>query len=179
MNAKDTFFRMADILDGSSNTILMGERRWPQVAGDLGHVIAPVPQDGSFPGNIIPANCRAQFNRSTNQYNDLNNVRAWPGNAWSNGEPGYSGLNTILPPNSPSCMVTAQTGTFGIHSAGSMHQGGCFVLMGDGSVQFVSDFVDAGNQGADIYASSMAGESPFGVWGALGSRFGGEAARTF
>jgi prepilin-type processing-associated H-X9-DG protein len=67
-------------------------------------------------------------------------------------------------------------------SAGSYHQGGAHILMGDGAVIFMTDSVEAGDghacaPGRDHMndpnvRSGM--ESPFGLWGALGSRAAGE-----
>jgi len=43
--------------------------------------------------------------------------------------------------------------------------------MGDGAVRFISENIDTG----DISASQAAtGKSPYGIWGALGSKSGGE-----
>ena len=69
---------------------------------------------------------------------------------------------------------------WGLYTASSFHQGGVFAVMGDGSVRFVTDTVDAGNQSADAQVSStfkLNSQSPYGVWGAMGSRCGGETAR--
>tara|TARA_R110002072_G_scaffold303105_1_gene493709 strand:+ start:13921 stop:14070 length:150 start_codon:yes stop_codon:yes gene_type:complete len=46
--------------------------------------------------------------------------------------------------------------------------------MGDGSVRFVTDSIEAGN---DSMRPAKAGEeSTYGVWGALGTRNGSEGA---
>jgi hypothetical protein len=63
----------------------------------------------------------------------------------------------------------------------SYHPGGGHVLIADGSVHFISETIDAG----DITAGEISGQtdqpsggrSPYGVWGALGSRSGGEASK--
>jgi len=51
--------------------------------------------------------------------------------------------------------------------------------MGDGAVRFVADTVDAGNQSvkADSSGFKLNAQSAYGVWGAMGSRCGGETAR--
>ena len=51
--------------------------------------------------------------------------------------------------------------------------------MGDGAVRFVTDNVDAGDQSksADSGTFKLNAQSPYGVWGAMGSRRGGETAR--
>ncbi len=79
----------------------------------------------------------------------------------------YTGINTIRPPNSESCQSHDNDGREGTHTAGSRHQGGCHVLMGDGAVRFITDSIEAGNQAVGITAAGM--ESPYGLWGALGT----------
>ena len=63
-------------------------------------------------------------------------------------------------------------------TASSRHPGGAHVVMGDGAVTFVTDSIEAGNQnnpviyrGGTAANNNMPGEqSPYGIWGALGSR---------
>ncbi len=67
--------------------------------------------------------------------------------------------------------------------AGSRHQGGCHVLMADGAVKFITDSIEAGSQNAfpvfaggnrtiaaDGYTNSPGSKSPYGIWGAIGTR---------
>jgi len=60
----------------------------------------------------------------------------------------------MLPYNSSSWNVSAQS------TSRSTHPGGVFAAMCDGSVQFISDFVDAGQQTAGLRCDA----SVFGVW---------------
>ena len=46
--------------------------------------------------------------------------------------------------------------------------------MADASVRFFSDSIDTGNLTAAA-PTTLTGPSPYGVWGKLGSRMGGEA----
>jgi prepilin-type processing-associated H-X9-DG protein len=56
----------------------------------------------------------------------------------------------------------------------SRHPGGVNALFGDGSVTFLTETIDAGDQAAVPLPSNGGGISPYGVWGAMGSRAGGE-----
>lgn len=85
------------------------------------------------------------------------------------------GFNTVLPPNSPSCISNryAFEHAWSIMSAESFHTGGVNCALFDGSVQFVSETIDYGPTNA---APARSGPSQFGVWGAMGSPNGGESA---
>jgi hypothetical protein len=48
------------------------------------------------------------------------------------------------------------------------------VAMADCSTQFISESIDTGNQAIDDVQDPAGRESPWGVWGALGSMNGGE-----
>jgi prepilin-type processing-associated H-X9-DG protein len=63
----------------------------------------------------------------------------------------------------------------GFHAASSRHPGGAHVLMADGAVIFITDSIEAGDQSApqvwDNRNATPAGSaSPYGLWGALGTR---------
>ncbi len=81
----------------------------------------------------------------------------------------------MIPPNGPSCMEADNHWLGGMYAAGSRHTGGVNAVYADGSVHFISDSVDAGNQGLP---ENLTGLSPYGVWGALGSKAAGEATAT-
>jgi prepilin-type processing-associated H-X9-DG protein len=89
-----------------------------------------------------------------------------------------AGFITTLPPNAPSCKW--DTGSYNVlRSATSYHSGGVNVSLLDGAVKFVSDTIDSGT--GDRFPAAtpvgvVSGQSPFGIWGAYGSRDGGEAA---
>jgi prepilin-type processing-associated H-X9-DG protein len=112
-----------------------------------------------------------------------NHVDHLVGSRWADGHPQYSRITTIRPPNSYS--VVRWEGASGMICASSRHQGGAHILMADGAVVFITDSIEAGDQshvapgranpGTGTNADYMAGrESPYGLWGALGTKSGKE-----
>lgn len=103
-------------------------------------------------------------------------VAAWSGKRWSDGALVYTGFNTILPPNAPSCLAYPEETSGGIIAPSSYHSGGVNCLMADASVTFVSDSVDyTGTNGNPVAKNghnsfTEYGKSYHGVWGALGTR---------
>ena len=161
--------RMRDLTDGTSNTILMAERRWSHARFDIGWTTVLTV--------FRPAECRASFNTATKRYTSTTGA-SYGGQRWMDGASHTVGVNMILPPNSPSCTVSGDTAG-GFMTAGSAHVGGCHILLGDGAVRFVSENIDAGNQSADARTANLPGPSPFGVWGALGTKGAGEVLGEF
>ena len=166
---------MAEITDGTSNTIAIAEFDRPSSLNSLGMVIL---QAGD-PAGYSPLSCRAQWNGRAYLTPSLiftgdtaRGYRAWAGNSF------FQGVTTILPPNSPSCMVALAVNNphwcSGIYSAGSKHTGGVQVSMADGSVRFIAQSIDSGNLAIVAPSATGGGLSPYGVWGALGSARAGE-----
>jgi prepilin-type N-terminal cleavage/methylation domain-containing protein len=101
--------------------------------------------------------------------------------------PAIAGFQTILPPNGPACTAAANAGggnasagCAGIFPPSSAHTGGVNVGLADGSCRFVSETINCGNSAdwhvAPLPLTSPQGPSVYGVWGALGTRDGGESA---
>lgn len=165
-----TNVRMRDIIDGTSNTAMVSECVRPPGSG--GGAPANLFGANSTSNSTNPSACRASFVNGAYTTGLLDRNRS-QGTRWTDGRAGYINFNTILPPNSPVC--NGQT-TSGILPPSSRHVGGVHLLMGDGAVRFISENIDAG----DISASQVsAGNSPYGVWGALGSKNGGEPVSEF
>ena len=77
-------------------------------------------------------------------------------------------FHTIIPPNRAACYDS--TDRTSAVTATSLHPGGVHVALADASVRFIGDSIDSGTGNS----CPLDGESPFGVWGALGSKDGGE-----
>lgn len=111
--------RFRDVLDGTSNTIFFGEH-------------SPALSDKTWVG-VVPGAVTHPLLHSPENGPDaaatLTLVHAGP----SGGELDITGSPIIHPINFP---------TYHVGQMFSEHQGGGFVALGDGSVRFVSDFVD-------------------------------------
>ena len=82
----------------------------------------------------------------------------------------------MVAPNGPSCHWGGVDGNEHMGAASSFHTGGAQIGMADGSVHFVSQSIDTGNQSVDDIQDPAGRPSPWGVWGALGSRSAGEVS---
>ena len=181
MFATNRWYNMGSMSDGTSNTIMMSEAVSAKSLGSTavkgGLAIL------ELTNTTTPAQCEAK--RSADQWTLVspvhNNATASRGGAPYFGNPVITGFHTILPPNSPSCVSSSSSTVGGFASVSSNHTGGVNALLGDASVQFVSDTVDTGpdhnilphdpNDGTKM----QGGMSAYGVWGAYGSKNGGES----
>ena len=100
------------------------------------------------------------------------------GKFWHDGHPIYVAFNTILPPNGPSCSenIAWGDGAPALLPPTSNHTGGVNASRADGSVAFYSNSIDTGN--LTVGAQAAVGFSPYGVWGALGTKAGGEVTQS-
>ena len=179
--------RFRDVLDGLSNTIAMAE-----FASDLGdrdkrtiqtnngqthNPPAPVRDNPRWcldAGQVDPA--RPGFWANPLPTGTISGSTTGRGFRWADFQIGFSGCHTILAPNSEICGGN-NSGQTGVFPPSSRHQGGCHVLMGDGAVKFITDSIEAGSQNALPVAFGLTAvgrapgsQSPYGLWGALGTR---------
>jgi hypothetical protein len=175
---KNQWRDLASVSDGTSNTLFFSER---VTSSGQNSVIGAYAYNGTTGidhnsgTNCSPILCK---NRISNKkytgdvYKDHFGVR------WGDGR-GASPFSTILPPNSASCSPSAPVyDNYRMFStASSFHSGGVNAGLGDGSVRFISETIDAGDLGTTTTPTHhvVSGESPFGGWGAYGSVNGGES----
>ncbi len=171
---------LQNITDGSSNTIAMSERNWvPEfgIRAGGGEDIRNVTAVAVSSVNSNPGSCYAQV--SGNRVFGVQ-IKARFGSLWSDGQAERCAFNTVLPPNAPSCVNDANVNADangGILTPSSYHPGGVNAVFADGSIHFINQNINTGNKAAPPSPAGI--ESPYGVWGALGTIDGGEANGEF
>ncbi len=147
--AKRRCFAMQDIRDGTSNTIAMSERRIGNRGDntDIGNVALdhnPADLDSADPTEWYNACWLSADQNAGRRYDDTTQIldAARPGERWSDGRPYFSGFNTIMQPNGPSCITDIGDWYKGNFAASSRHPDVVNVGMADGSVRQVVETID-------------------------------------
>ncbi|MDR2171478.1 MAG: DUF1559 domain-containing protein [Planctomycetaceae bacterium] len=186
-----SFSNITQIEDGTSNTIVVSERAIPRAINDVAYrvILETVVVDASaVPSaaasatgfeNAIPNNCTTLISNDNYTAEPVRNNDGGNGYPWTSGFTISTHFNTILPPNSPSCAARNDIADPMIQPPTSKHPNGVNAAFGDGSVRFVNrsiNYISSNVSGGLPNAHpKRSGESDFGVWGALGTRNGGEA----
>ncbi|MGV3484759.1 MAG: DUF1559 domain-containing protein [Planctomycetaceae bacterium] len=183
--------KFRDTLDGLANTVMCGE-----IATDLGDkdVRTSLPRTGGVGVTGERQNCHLNPSFMEATVDPLRprfwlpavtvNANWGRGFHWHDCMPVYCQMHTILAPNAPVCTDAGAGAGHGdlVANASSRHQGGAHVLMGDGAVKFITDSIEAGNSrnpvvhlgGTAATKNQPGAQSPFGLWGALGTRASSE-----
>ena len=169
-----------DITDGTSNTIMMSERLKTEFGLRTAQV-GEIPKEVGMAVNVgglrnAPGTCLTQID---GRYFRAGVTVKGRFGLWNDGQPERVAFNTVLPPNAPSCAEGANQWADDSHLVippSSNHPGGANGLLADGSVRFISETIDTGNLST---GQPNVGASRYGVWGALGSKKGGESISEF
>jgi prepilin-type N-terminal cleavage/methylation domain-containing protein len=176
-------YAVADVTDGLSNTIAFSER--VQANFGINGKAQPTIQEGTLtniaaittnPGACIAA---AAAISGGGRYTTWSAVKGRFSSIWMDGQSENVAFLTVLAPNSYNCTNDTNgnaDATSPLLTASSHHTGGVHCLMGDGAVKFISNNIDTGNLGV---AATVGGRSPYGVWGGLGTKSGGETVGDF
>ena len=176
-----------DTLDGLSNTIAAGE-----IATDLGDRNIRTIAHATPTNNEVPLRDNPSYCQDTAGLIDASRRRFWAagtptvgatdgrGYRWADYLPNFGSCYTILAPNRELCANSATSSVAATFS--SQHQGGAHALMGDGAVKFITDSIEAGNSrnpmvttaGTAANNNTPGSQSPYGLWGALGTRAASE-----
>lgn len=168
--------KIAEMTDGTSNTIAFSERLRANfgVTSVVANQILVGHGTAVNIGGMI-ATPRLCLTQATGQYFNAGvSVKGRFGSLWTDGQPERVAFNTVLPPNSPGCTDDGNVNADSVNialPASSRHPAGVNAGLCDGSVRFISSTIDTGNLNAQQPDS---GPSVYGVWGALGSKSGGE-----
>ena len=170
---------MSTIKDGTSNTMMISELKIG-VRGSR-QITETVARDvGAFNG-APPSLCLARVGPLRTFTGNVETGGWQPGWRWADAITPYTLWYALLPPNSPSCGNTGENTA--IMSASSYHSGGVNVVMVDGSVNFFTESIDAGDPTRVVQdmpqfgggnPQDYSGPSPYGLWGALATANGGE-----
>lgn len=175
-------YRFAECHDGLSQTLLLGEILVNAGDRSTGSQVAI-----GIPGIVdYPSRCEAWIDPRRPRFFRLGANLEPRGNRWADAAPTFSGFTTVLAPNQPSCSETpsvpAHPNWFGgIFSAASHHPGLVQVTLADGSIRTITNSIDTGDSSnhRSVYSGNQlnppGSESPYGVWGALGTRSANES----
>jgi len=166
-----------DCTDGLSKTILLSER----VRSPLGQDVRRNAQTANGSTRvkdgiavIDPNLCRTTA--SGGFYNNGQTYKITSGVRWTDGIGENIGFTTVLAPNSASCSsdsTATPNGAWFQLSANSEHGSGVMVAFADGSVQWIGDDISASVVNSGPVNTSTT-PTTYGIWGALGSKAGGE-----
>ncbi len=164
-----------DILDGTANTVAMGELCVQNNARGIKSYVFHTPTAWSSFPNLQPAGCKSGPHIDPNSPLMYAAGTIWQrGRRWADGHIHSTAVNTVLPPNNPSCMRGADEFD-AFYSMSSEHQGGAHALMADGAIRFITDSIEAGNMNSQPVSQNggtflpSGSKSPYGLWGALGT----------
>jgi len=183
----ETKLTFDDIVDGMSNTLAMSERaiasskykpldtsgktrEYDGIAKTQGNIVI-AKEDADTEESEKPSIVKCFQKADSDLLNEpeksqIDRNRA--GTRWADGQHFFTTMSTILPPNGASCLLSDDDRKPIIAPATSYHITGVNVLMLDGQTRFIVNNIDCGGDYANKKCVKE-GQSPFGVWGAMGN----------
>jgi len=172
-------YSMRDVTDGTSNTVALAEiavlSNAKAVIGGTNCGVKGMDTNPMACMLTVDPNAPSLFGTYNNcGYNNR-------GRRWADGRAPQTRVSTVLPPNGPTCLNNdpKSDNSWGLFSAQSYHAGGVNALLADGSVRFINQSINTGDLTAKQVGATSTQKSPYGVWGALGSKAGREALGEF
>jgi prepilin-type N-terminal cleavage/methylation domain-containing protein len=169
---------LREVTDGTSKTMMFSER----IHGDDSGIHAAASErflemvaTGVGGIDTNPSLCSAVV--SGQGFAPGTNVKGKHGAWWVDGQAERVGFTTVLPPNSASCEANANSNADAstiIYPPTSGHPGGVVAAFADGSARFINDEIDARDPSDPPPAYNSTGPSPYGVWGAMGTKSAGD-----
>jgi prepilin-type processing-associated H-X9-DG protein len=182
-----TAHTLESITDGTSNTILFSERATSNRQDGVLRIIEAAISNFNINSAWNGLNQNASAHHRVDCINTRNgqdyktpitgvtNPTGYKGHLgwnYTDGHYLHSTFYTAISPNGPSCYYRTNR-DLGIITPTSNHSGGVVVGFADGSVRFINEAIDIGT--GDSANRDSGSPSVYGVWGALGSRCGGES----
>jgi prepilin-type N-terminal cleavage/methylation domain-containing protein len=152
---QDKYKSLADMIDGSSNTAMMTEKRLGDGSNAIASPLTDTYQPGTYPNNADEA---YQFCMAINPLDLTMQGKSNIGVSWLAGSNDSTFTFFAQPPNGRSCRFPPSRMS---STANSLHTGGVHIMLCDGAVRFVSSNIS------------------LVVWRAIGSRNGGEVVGEF
>jgi prepilin-type N-terminal cleavage/methylation domain-containing protein/prepilin-type processing-associated H-X9-DG protein len=177
--SKGSACKIKDITDGTSKTVLLSEvlhhERNTLWTADGSELVTQAQAKGVAGISTNPSICMTTANGDF--YAVGTSLKGYRGNLWRDGQVERTAFNTVLPPNSPSCEQSdnpyADADT-AVLPPSSGHPGGVVVAYADGSAAFINDNINCGDTSSATPSRNSNAASPYGVWGAMGSKSGGD-----
>jgi len=178
-NNGDSPCSSADVRDGTSKTLMLGE----VIIGDGTNKLRSGAGAGTgMTAGTAPAYCTSLLAATGDVYSPAYTSNDWfAGRRWGDSITGYTAFFTAAPPNTPRCGNSGES-WYSLPASSYHGAGGVNVTMCDGSIKFISNTIDAGdpsvaqtNPASATSPQSYSGQSIRGIWGAMGTHFGRES----